>query len=158
MHVKARLVVNEAMAAGLPVLVSERCGCATDLVNEGLNIRLPFCGSAATRTICDEENQRLRAQAKKRLNRKNSLSSSICTREIASSKDAPAPRLSTMLTWLPWTLREEAMPSTTTLPTPTVSSESMPCVSRPTPPSEPSLTKSFFSNAWHYISRDILEC
>lgn len=31
------LVVNEAMAAGLPVLVSERCGCAPDLVEEGVN-------------------------------------------------------------------------------------------------------------------------
>lgn len=31
------LVVNEAMAAGLPVVVSERCGCATDLVEEGEN-------------------------------------------------------------------------------------------------------------------------
>lgn len=31
------LVVNEAMAAGLPVLVSERCGCAPDLVHEGEN-------------------------------------------------------------------------------------------------------------------------
>jgi glycosyltransferase involved in cell wall biosynthesis len=31
------LVVNEAMASGLPVLVSNRCGCATDLVNEGVN-------------------------------------------------------------------------------------------------------------------------
>jgi 1,2-diacylglycerol 3-alpha-glucosyltransferase len=31
------LVVNEAMAAGLPVLVSERAGCAEDLVEEGLN-------------------------------------------------------------------------------------------------------------------------
>ena len=31
------LVVNEAMAAGLPVLVSERCGCAPDLVEEGRN-------------------------------------------------------------------------------------------------------------------------
>ncbi|MCS3937292.1 glycosyltransferase involved in cell wall biosynthesis [Salinibacter ruber] len=31
------LVVNEAMAAGLPVLVSERCGCAPDLVAEGEN-------------------------------------------------------------------------------------------------------------------------
>ncbi len=31
------LVVNEAMAAGLPVLVSERCGCAPDLVFPGLN-------------------------------------------------------------------------------------------------------------------------
>ncbi|HTQ31619.1 MAG TPA: glycosyltransferase [Opitutaceae bacterium] len=31
------LVVNEAMAAGLPVLVSSRCGCAPELVREGEN-------------------------------------------------------------------------------------------------------------------------
>lgn len=31
------LVVNEAMAAGLPVLVSNRCGCYPDLVLEGSN-------------------------------------------------------------------------------------------------------------------------
>jgi len=31
------LVVNEAMAAGLPVLVSERCGCFQDLVMHGGN-------------------------------------------------------------------------------------------------------------------------
>jgi glycosyltransferase involved in cell wall biosynthesis len=31
------LVVNEAMAAGLPVLVSNRCGCAPELVEEGRN-------------------------------------------------------------------------------------------------------------------------
>jgi 1,2-diacylglycerol 3-alpha-glucosyltransferase len=31
------LVVNEAMASGLPVLVSNRCGCATSLVQESLN-------------------------------------------------------------------------------------------------------------------------
>ncbi len=31
------LVVNEAMASGLPVLVSNRCGCAPDLVQEGVN-------------------------------------------------------------------------------------------------------------------------
>lgn len=31
------LVVNEAMAAGLPVLVSERCGCSADLVVDGGN-------------------------------------------------------------------------------------------------------------------------
>jgi glycosyltransferase involved in cell wall biosynthesis len=31
------LVVNEAMASGLPVLVSNRCGCAQDLVKEGKN-------------------------------------------------------------------------------------------------------------------------
>ena len=31
------LVVNEAMASGLPVLVSNRCGCARDLVQDGKN-------------------------------------------------------------------------------------------------------------------------
>ena len=31
------LVVNEAMASGLPVLVSSKCGCAPDLVEEGKN-------------------------------------------------------------------------------------------------------------------------
>lgn len=31
------LVVNEAMACGLPVIVSERCGCARDLVKDGVN-------------------------------------------------------------------------------------------------------------------------
>lgn len=31
------LVVNEAMACGLPVLVSDRCGCAPELVREGRN-------------------------------------------------------------------------------------------------------------------------
>jgi 1,2-diacylglycerol 3-alpha-glucosyltransferase len=31
------LVVNEAMACGLPVLVSNRCGCSADLVREGAN-------------------------------------------------------------------------------------------------------------------------
>jgi 1,2-diacylglycerol 3-alpha-glucosyltransferase len=31
------LVVNEAMACGLPVLVSSHCGCAEDLVHHGIN-------------------------------------------------------------------------------------------------------------------------
>jgi 1,2-diacylglycerol 3-alpha-glucosyltransferase len=31
------LVVNEAMASGLPVIVSDRCGCAPDLLREGEN-------------------------------------------------------------------------------------------------------------------------
>ena len=31
------LVVNEAMACGLPVIVSDRCGCVADLVREGQN-------------------------------------------------------------------------------------------------------------------------
>lgn len=29
------LVINEAMACGIPVIVSDRCGCATDLVEDG---------------------------------------------------------------------------------------------------------------------------
>jgi glycosyltransferase involved in cell wall biosynthesis len=31
------LVINEAMACGLPVLVSRACGCSPDLVQEGVN-------------------------------------------------------------------------------------------------------------------------
>jgi 1,2-diacylglycerol 3-alpha-glucosyltransferase len=31
------LVINEAMASGLPVIVSNRCGCAQDLVKQGKN-------------------------------------------------------------------------------------------------------------------------
>jgi glycosyltransferase involved in cell wall biosynthesis len=31
------LVVNEAMASGLPVIVSDRCGCVDDLVEDGQN-------------------------------------------------------------------------------------------------------------------------
>ena len=31
------LVVNEALASSLPVLVSERCGCVPELVHSGLN-------------------------------------------------------------------------------------------------------------------------
>jgi glycosyltransferase involved in cell wall biosynthesis len=31
------LVVNEAMAAGLPVIVSNNCGCVLDLVDQGIN-------------------------------------------------------------------------------------------------------------------------
>ncbi len=31
------LVVNEAMVCGLPVIVSDRCGCVTDLVHHGQN-------------------------------------------------------------------------------------------------------------------------
>lgn len=31
------LVVNEAMASGLPVLISERCGCVSELVKDGVN-------------------------------------------------------------------------------------------------------------------------
>ena len=36
------LVVNEAMASSLPVLVSERCGCAADLVQPGRMLEEPL--------------------------------------------------------------------------------------------------------------------
>ncbi|MEO1392661.1 MAG: glycosyltransferase family 4 protein [Cyanobacteria bacterium J06634_5] len=36
-HEQWGLVVNEAMAAALPVIVSERCGCCEDLVRDGCN-------------------------------------------------------------------------------------------------------------------------
>jgi 1,2-diacylglycerol 3-alpha-glucosyltransferase len=36
-HEQWGLVVNEAMAAGLPVIVSDRCGCVEDLLVEGIN-------------------------------------------------------------------------------------------------------------------------
>ena len=52
------LVVNEAMAAGLPVLVSRRCGCARDLVSDGRNGVLfdPFDSEEIARAmlrLCD---------------------------------------------------------------------------------------------------------
>jgi glycosyltransferase involved in cell wall biosynthesis len=49
------LVVNEAMASGLPVLVSDRCGCAGDLVEPGVNGFLfdPFEPEALAAVMCD---------------------------------------------------------------------------------------------------------
>jgi len=41
------LVVNEAMAAGLPVVVSDAAGCSTDLVHEGENGFTYPCGDVA---------------------------------------------------------------------------------------------------------------
>ena len=46
------LVVNEAMASGLPVIVSERCGCAAELVENGRN-GFKFCPLAAE-TLADK--------------------------------------------------------------------------------------------------------
>jgi len=41
------LVVNEAMAAGLPVIVSDKVGCAADLVRSGENGVVYRCGDLA---------------------------------------------------------------------------------------------------------------
>ena len=47
------LVVNEAMASGLPVLVSNRCGCVPDLIHEGKNGATfdPFTTEAITQAM-----------------------------------------------------------------------------------------------------------
>ncbi|SEP29399.1 glycosyltransferase family 4 protein [Mucilaginibacter sp. OK283] len=42
------LAVNEAMAAGKPVLVSNKCGCATDLVNPGVTGEIFEAGNASS--------------------------------------------------------------------------------------------------------------
>lgn len=44
------LVVNEAMAAGLPVVVSDAAGCSPDLVREGVNGFTYVCGNVAALT------------------------------------------------------------------------------------------------------------
>jgi glycosyltransferase involved in cell wall biosynthesis len=41
------LVVNEAMASGLPCIISDSCGCATDLGNLGANKVFPSGDQAA---------------------------------------------------------------------------------------------------------------
>jgi len=46
------LVVNEAMASGLPVIVSDRCGCADDLVEDGLNGYIFSAKDADSLTKC----------------------------------------------------------------------------------------------------------
>lgn len=55
------LVVNEAMAASLPVLVSERCGCAEDLVNHGCNGFVFNPAHAAELTVAMWEMERMPA-------------------------------------------------------------------------------------------------
>jgi glycosyltransferase involved in cell wall biosynthesis len=47
------LVVNEAMSAGLPVIVSKTCGCATDLVTDGMTgfTFNPYDEAALTRLL-----------------------------------------------------------------------------------------------------------
>jgi glycosyltransferase involved in cell wall biosynthesis len=44
------LAVNEAMAAGKPVLVSDKCGCAADLVNPGVTGEIFEAGNVSSLT------------------------------------------------------------------------------------------------------------
>jgi glycosyltransferase involved in cell wall biosynthesis len=53
------LVVNEAMASGLPVLVSNRCGCAPTLVHDGENGRTFDPNDSDEMTDCMLEMTRL---------------------------------------------------------------------------------------------------
>lgn len=64
------LVVNEAMAAGLPIIVSSRCGCAPDLVCEEENGLTFDAGDTAAmsesmRRIAESKPERLAAMGKR---------------------------------------------------------------------------------------------
>jgi glycosyltransferase involved in cell wall biosynthesis len=68
------LVVNEAMAAGLPVVVSDACGCAPDLVGPESGHVFPSGDGAALRALLDtlpgpdsEEWRALSAAARERI-------------------------------------------------------------------------------------------
>ena len=63
------LAVNEAMCAGLPVVVSREVGCVADLVQDGVNGYTPAAGDieglarALQRLIEDEDLRRRQGQA-----------------------------------------------------------------------------------------------
>ncbi|MBN9660801.1 MAG: glycosyltransferase [Acidobacteria bacterium] len=59
------LVVNEAMAAGLPALVSNRCGCVDDLIEQGGNGWLFEPGDVGAITDCLWKMTRLDSTARK---------------------------------------------------------------------------------------------
>ncbi len=69
------LVVNEAMAASLPVIVSSHCGCAEDLVRQGVNgfifdprdqTELARCLQSVA-TLTEDERQRMGRQSEERV-------------------------------------------------------------------------------------------
>ena len=59
------LVVNEAMAAGLPVIVSRACGCVDDLVEDGVNGWSFACDDVQGLTQCLEQSDRQLAEERK---------------------------------------------------------------------------------------------
>ncbi len=100
------LVVNEAMAAGLPVLVSDRCGCAEDLVVPGRNGLLfsPNDGSALTQclhriaSLSAEALSQMGAESRRRISRYSPQNFGLEIARIAemhreSLEDAPEPDL-----------------------------------------------------------------
>ena len=71
------LVVNEAMAAGLPAIVSQLCGCAADMIEEGLTGFSYPCGDVGALSRAIEHARELRAlpEVQAALARKTSLHS-----------------------------------------------------------------------------------
>jgi glycosyltransferase involved in cell wall biosynthesis len=59
------LVVNEAMAAGLPVIVSRACGCVDDLVEDGVNGWSFACDDVQGLVECLEQSDRQLAEERK---------------------------------------------------------------------------------------------
>jgi glycosyltransferase involved in cell wall biosynthesis len=53
------LVVNEAMACGIPAVVSDACGCAPDLVEDGVTGFTYPCGDVVALAVCLKEIVRL---------------------------------------------------------------------------------------------------
>lgn len=88
------LVVNEAMAAGLPVIVSTRCGCAADLVEHGRNGLLFHPTHEGELSSClhlmealsDEERERMGAASAERI---AAFSPESFGREVLSLLEAP---------------------------------------------------------------------
>jgi 1,2-diacylglycerol 3-alpha-glucosyltransferase len=76
------LVVNEAMSSGLPVLVSDRCGCASDLVVEGSNGKIfdPYDLQSITAAMLEFANKTDAERA--------SLGEAACERIFAFSPEA----------------------------------------------------------------------
>ena len=90
------LVVNEAMASGLPVLVSDRCGCAVDLVEPGRNgfVFPPLDGVALTMrmhqisSLSPAELEAMRAESRRRVKVYSPQNFGLEIARIASSQGA----------------------------------------------------------------------
>ena len=87
------LVVNEAMASGLPVLVSRQCGCAPELVAHGTNgyqfdpndqVALARCMAEITR---DEEHRQMMGQASSRAHPRMGAGP-LCKRDSSGGRSA----------------------------------------------------------------------